>query len=177
MAATGNEVPTFDQLKDYISFASDEDATAYFEASDEEASAETGQKVLTAAQLKSIAASLGGGGSSGDESVVLFEGSTTIDGASNNGLHLSQNIAEFSRLEVTVEGQSWLLPSPDTLTLNIDKDGQTYLIYIRLTVPGSTESLQLQFYAWTNHANYLYIDSYPSTYSQGVWVAKVVGYK
>lgn len=176
MAATGNEIPTLDQLKDYISFASNEDATAYFEASDEEASAETGKKVLTAAQLKSIAASLGGGGSSGDEGVVLFEGSTTAANVSTQGLYFSQSIAEFSRLEISIKGDNDMYPGyTETLSVNVSNSGSTYLI--NQTIKTNVD-VSLIIIAWTNNAHYLYIDYNGDTwYSTLMYVTKVVGYK
>ena len=175
MAATGNEVPTLDQLKDYISFASDEDATAYFEASDEEASAETGKKVLTAAQLKSIAASLGGGGSSGDESVVFFEGSITAVGVAEQGLYFSQNITEFSRLEISIRGKNEVFPDY-TETLSVDVSDGTGSYVIDETIKTDVDVF-LTIVVWTNNAHYLYIDTPNDWFLEMIYVTKVVGYK
>lgn len=177
MAATGNEVPTLDQLKDYISFASNEDATAYFEASDEEASAETGKKVLIAAQLKSIAASLGGGGSSGDEGVVLFEGSTTAANVSTQGLYFSQSIAEFSRLEISIKGDNDIYPGyTETLSVNVGNSGSTYYL-IDQTIKTNID-VSLSIYVWSSNAHYLYVDSSADEwYLSTIYVTKVVGYK
>lgn len=175
MAATGNEVPTLDQLKDYISFASDEDATAYFEASDEEASAETGKKVLTAAQLKSIAASLGGGGSSGDESVVLFEGSTTAANVSTQGLYFSQSIAEFSRLEISIRGDDAMFYGY-TETLSVDVSDGTGGYFIYETIKTDVD-ISLTIVVWANNAHYLYIDNPTEWILEMIYVTKVVGYK
>lgn len=175
MAATGNEVPTLDQLKDYISFASDEDATAYFEASDEEASAETGKKVLTAAQLKSIAASLGGGGSSGDESVVLFEGSTIAVNVAEQGLYFSQSIAEFSRLEISIRGDDAMFHGY-TETLSVDVSDGTGGYFIYQTIKTNVD-FSLTIYVWSSNAQYLYIDNPDEWVLEMMYVTKVVGYK
>lgn len=175
MAATGNEVPTLDQLKDYISFASDEDATAYFEASDEEASAETGKKVLTAAQLKSIAASLGGGGSSGDEGVVLFEGSTAAVGVAEQGLYFSQSVAEFSRLEISIRGDDYMFPGyTETLSVDVSDGTGGHLIYETIKT-GVDFSLTIM--VWTSNAHNLYIDNPDEWVLEAMYVTKVVGYK
>lgn len=175
MAATGNEVPTLDQLKDYISFASDEDATAYFEASDEEASAETGKKVLTAAQLKSIAASLGGGGSSGDEGVVFFEGSATAVNVANQGLYFSQNITEFSRLEISIKGYDNMFPGyTETLSVDVSDGTGGFLIYQTIE---TYNGFSLTIIVWTNNAHYLYIDNPDEWVLEAIYVTKVVGYK
>lgn len=175
MAATGNEVPTLDQLKDYISFASDEDATAYFEASDEEASAETGKKVLTAAQLKSIAASLGGGSSSGDEGVVLFEGSTTASNVRDQGLYFSQSIAEFSRLEISIRGDNDLFPGyTETLSVDVSDGAGGYLI--DETIKTGVD-ISLTIVVWSSNAHNLYIGNPTEWVLEMIYVTKVVGYK
>lgn len=175
MAATGNEVPTLDQLKDYISFASDEDATAYFEASDEEASAETGKKVLTAAQLKSIAASLGGGGSSGGEGVVLFEGSTTASNVRDQGLYFSQSITEFSRLEISIRGDDAVFPGyTETLSVDVSDGTGGYLIYETIK---TGVNFSLTIIVWTSNAHNLYIDNPDEWVLEAMYVTKVVGYK
>lgn len=175
MAATGNEVPTLDQLKDYISFASDEDATAYFEASDEEASAETGKKVLTAAQLKSIAASLGGGGSSDDEGVVLFEGSTTAANVGAQGLYFSQSVAEFSRLEISIRGDNNMFPGyTETLSVDVSNDLGGYFVYETIK---TGVDFSLTIIVQTNNPHYLYINSSLDWVLEHMYVTKVVGYK
>lgn len=99
MTATGNETLSYDQLSEYIKFASNEDAEAYFESG----SGATGDEVLTVSQLRTLSPSGGssGGGSQTLQQVTLFEGnkSNTYQGLF---VDIGQPVTDFEYIDVSV---------------------------------------------------------------------------